>query len=280
MAKKKVVKKKSRRKTSKKKVTRKITKKKVSKKPGPPAYFISLSVENVRCFGPKQTIDLTDRKGRLSQWTVLLGDNNTGKSTLLECFVALEPSILRLGHEKEFRVTRYFSSRSNRRWNLHRKFGEQQLRISGSVCHGAKIKEMKKISTKENLSMSISYQGRPPEFAQGTCSLGQTKNMGNLVCYGYGASRAMGTTTLSDKKPEEASASLFADEVDLVNAEEWLLQADYAASKSSKIKSKAIKRRDQVKDILVHLLPEVEDIRFTKPVEKQPKPGVEFKTPY
>ncbi|MCH8347924.1 MAG: hypothetical protein IH901_05460 [Proteobacteria bacterium] len=29
----------------------------------PAVYFSSLSVENVRCFGAKQTLDLTDSKG-------------------------------------------------------------------------------------------------------------------------------------------------------------------------------------------------------------------------
>ena len=29
----------------------------------PPAYFLSLTLENVRCFGPEQTLDLSDGDG-------------------------------------------------------------------------------------------------------------------------------------------------------------------------------------------------------------------------
>ena len=56
----------------------------------PPAYFLSLSLENVRCFGPEQTLDLTNEEGNPAQWTVLLGDNGTGKTTLLQAIAALE----------------------------------------------------------------------------------------------------------------------------------------------------------------------------------------------
>jgi DNA repair exonuclease SbcCD ATPase subunit len=47
-------------------------------------YFLSLSLENVRCFATQQTLNLSDSNGRPAQWTVILGDNGTGKTTLLE----------------------------------------------------------------------------------------------------------------------------------------------------------------------------------------------------
>jgi len=77
---------------SKKKKTVKAKKKAAGKnKKSPPAYFLSLTVENVRCFGPKQTINFSDGEGKPVQWTVLLGDNNTGKTTILKSIIALEP---------------------------------------------------------------------------------------------------------------------------------------------------------------------------------------------
>ncbi|MDI1277724.1 ATP-binding protein [Methylobacter sp.] len=47
-------------------------------------YFLSLSLENVRCFGTEQKLDLSDSNGRPAPWTVILGDNGTGKTTLLD----------------------------------------------------------------------------------------------------------------------------------------------------------------------------------------------------
>ena len=49
----------------------------------PMIYFHSLELENVRCFGERQVLKLTDDKGLLAQWTLLLGDNGVEKTTLL-----------------------------------------------------------------------------------------------------------------------------------------------------------------------------------------------------
>ena len=62
-----------------------------SKKEVQPVYFKSLTIENVKCFKGKHTIDLSDGEGKPAQWTVILGNNNTGKTTLLKCLAALEP---------------------------------------------------------------------------------------------------------------------------------------------------------------------------------------------
>jgi ABC-type cobalamin/Fe3+-siderophores transport system ATPase subunit len=49
-------------------------------------YFKSLTTENVKCFRDKQTIDFTNKNGKPAKWTVILGNNNTGKTTLLRRF--------------------------------------------------------------------------------------------------------------------------------------------------------------------------------------------------
>ena len=59
----------------------------------PLIYFSSLELENVRCFGEqRQTLELTDNaKGQPAQWTLLLGDNGVGKTTLLQCLAWMRP---------------------------------------------------------------------------------------------------------------------------------------------------------------------------------------------
>lgn len=78
----------------------------------------------------------------------------------------------------------------------------------------------------------------------------------------------------------KVSETLFEDDAKLINAEEWLLQLDYAASKESEIKEFAINKRNQVKQILIDLLPDVEEIRFTTPTKENLKSTVEFRTPF
>ena len=56
----------------------------------PPIYFSTLGIENVRCFGERQVLRLTDN-GRPARWTLLIGENGTGKTTLLECLAWMRP---------------------------------------------------------------------------------------------------------------------------------------------------------------------------------------------
>jgi predicted ATP-binding protein involved in virulence len=92
----------------------------------------------------------------------------------------------------------------------------------------------------------------------------------------------MGQTALSEKNESDPYASLFSDDVALLNAEEWLLQADYAAhvaKKDSRVQKQAVRRRDEIKNVLIKLL-QVEDIKFVQLTEKQLRPGIEVKSPY
>ena len=67
--------------------------------------------------------------------------------------------------------------------------------------------------------------------------------------------------------------------MNLRNAEEWLLKLDYSASKESRIKRRQEDRLTQVKQLLISILPDVDDIRITSPTERHPQPRAEFRTP-
>jgi hypothetical protein len=102
----------------------------------------------------------------------------------------------------------------------------------------------------------------------------------NYVCYAYGATRRMSSTRMADPQETGAVSSLFSEDASLVNAEEWLLQADYAALVDSPDRAYAERRRDTVKDVLIELLPDVSDIRFSRPTGGKWSPRVEVQTPY
>ena len=56
----------------------------------PSVYFSSLEIKNVRCFGERQVLDLTDN-GQPARWSLLVGENGAGKTTLLECLAWMRP---------------------------------------------------------------------------------------------------------------------------------------------------------------------------------------------
>ncbi len=100
-----------------------------------------------------------------------------------------------------------------------------------------------------------------------------------IFCVGYGASRRIGAASF-DAAKDNPFASLFDDDAPLRNAEEWLILADYAASKESSPakKTRAETELVRVKDALSALLPDLQDVRVELNMLPGGVPRVEAKT--
>ncbi len=239
-------------------------------------YFTSLTIENIRCFGPPQRLDLADEKGHPAQWTVLLGDNGVGKTTLLQCLAGLEPSDFRGGrHDEPWIVARAILPNLFTPSEYVRFRADGNARITAEFCAGRKIAQNRgKIDVAE---LSFETSGG---LSTGVASLSGSNEILDLDCYAYGAARSMGTGTIAESDVESRTNSLFDENAELRNAEEWLLRTDYAASKRSAIQAEARSRAKLIKSVLIDLLPDVDDIRFPTPDDVDAGPRVEFHTPY
>ncbi len=252
------------------------------------AYFLSVSLKNVLCFGPEQTLDLSDGNGHPARWTVILGDNGTGKTTLLRAMAILK---------------------STNRVNLAE--GETiDLRPEYTVSKRFEI------TAQLYFGSGLGVTSGNSKNTQVTCSQAGWRTSRELfeqalICYAYGASRRMGAGPGFGERTEreDPALSLFSDNTALEDAEEWLLQADYNEHRLyiEQLKNRAqipsgvsiqeaqdvlellktifpnndvALRLNAIKNILIDLLPDVEDIRFTTPGSPSLLPKVEFKTPY
>jgi energy-coupling factor transporter ATP-binding protein EcfA2 len=273
--------------------SKKIAKPKRRKKSLRPAYFLSMTIENVRCFKTKQEIDLSDGRGRPAQWSVILGDNGVGKTTILQSLASLVPRTepffgefitKELGksmpvpqtHLPELRYPSLMVHYGNSSLYEQILSGRGPTEITASVVGGTDL-----VSNSEQTPDKLELYFTRAEGRVGFATQ-YDPNHEDIVCFGYGASRRMGDSSLSDPKDRDGAASLFDDQANLLNAEEWLLQCDYAAHAATTpaARRRARKLRDEVKDVLINLLPDVEDVRYSRITEKAPKPKVEFKTPY
>jgi predicted ATP-binding protein involved in virulence len=240
-----------------------------------PVYFASIEVENVLCFKTRQKLDLCDANGNPAQWTVILGDNGVGKTTLLRCIVAMEPRFS--NNSKGYMVPRIFSHSSWReKFSLH----PFDSIITMDWFSGISLIDCQKRSSTKNINAS-SFVRKSLKLRgdyQVSCSGGG--RFAEMQCYGYGANRKTGKTALSETLSSENTSSLFSDDDTLINAEEWLLQTDYAVARSESKTNKFQKQFDLINQTLKQLLPDITDIRIAPADEQKPRPTADFLTPY
>ncbi|MCZ7556167.1 MAG: AAA family ATPase [Bacteroidia bacterium] len=240
----------------------------------PGHYFLEATIENVRCFGRKSTLKLSDAHGLPHHWTVILGDNGAGKTTLLRSLISLAPSpkIVRDDSQNIRLYPGFFDWRE--RWDPRRHAGEEPSIIRGTIVAADGFKKLRKDSTQQ-LELRHGHKA----FDDIVHSSHEYEMLGDFLCFAYGASRKMGFSSLANEKFSTASISLFDDEAPLINVEEFFLQADYEA-KSTK-SAGAAKQRDEVKKLILRVLPDVNDLRIVKSERAHGATRqVEMKTPY
>jgi predicted ATP-binding protein involved in virulence len=263
----------------------KLTEQGKSQKDYPPAYFLSIELENILCFKTRQKLDLFDSNGFPAQWTVILGNNGVGKTTLLRSLAGMEPtqdkstSPMYFGHEDVFTRPRFSSSLLNRLEEIQI-LDSINARIETQFMFGNNLSVYNKYHNNQGKQSSIKTYQDSFLMTRPFSILGYEKLLG-FKCYGYGANRRMGETSLSEGLSADSSDSLFSDDAALINAEEWLLQADYAVARSAPENTARLKKRFHlIQETLKKLLPDVSDIRIKLADNNNPRPTAEFLTPY
>ncbi len=237
------------------------------------AYFLSLELENVRCFAERQWVDFSDENDNPKQWTIILGDNGTGKTTILQSLI----SVLPFEQEDEgilFLVPELISNLQVWDKLITRPEGNSKtIVLSPTFSIQKDLKDLENKFSKIKIFQNRSVAQYP------TSSFHDVK----IKCFAYGAARKSGLTSISEQNEEDTLNNLFQETTILMNPEEWLLQIDYVARKVSQFQKKAKKFLKQVEETVIKILPDVEQLRFnekTLPNKRIPQPIVEFKTPY
>lgn len=245
-------------------------------------YVQSLTLRNVRCFGDEaQTLTLLNEGETKPRWTLLVGSNGTGKSTVLQCIGSIYV------------------------WGEHHRVSDQSsterfLGLDETLLDGSSVVAIsaRNVDVDASVSMNLVAQSNPPRtmllsshFSTAWPNeigreLGYVESLGEDDAaphvFGYGAWRRLGRSSLIQLEDASSTKHLFRDDVDLINAEEWLLRTDYAATKTKagSRRTAAERRFNTVAEMLRLLLPDVESVRLAEPENAFPMPRALFGTPY
>lgn len=238
----------------------------------PAVYFQSLTIENVRCFKGEHTIDLSDGNGKPALWTVILGNNNTGKTTLLRCLYGLRPTQKAKWEDYyplalDYHPTNFYSNPSFRTITTE---GHVFYKIVATFLIKKDNTDFQPLQFKSPYKTGWDDEFRNNEWGVAEYALGghatgsrpdffsKGSMMDEIQIFAY-------TTARHDRRRESKSISeigtqmlddIFSSVVALTDAEDWLLQT-YLASKNGV--PKAQKRFDLICTILVEILPDVKN---------------------
>ena len=207
-------------------------------------YLVSLDISNVRCFGKdEQTISFLSPNQRWTQWTVILGENGIGKSTILELLA------LRSRRSEEWDVAdiRHYV-RTTKTKAAKARFVLKFVSGIRRPWKGARPVRLARFETRFTRRFFLPFghsDAEPPPV------------------YAYGAMRRTGFTSIQEGEGAGPVANLFDERADLINAEEWILRRDY---RSLRLRSRRSAKAELniAKRLLINALPDVTDIKVDR----------------
>jgi energy-coupling factor transporter ATP-binding protein EcfA2 len=230
-------------------------------------YFTRLELSNVKSFGEGQFVDLTRGDGIPARWTLIVGENNTGKTTLLQCLTRMRPDV----------ANRSEGDTTGDSFLPELAAEEENERLDSLVRNGSDVECLIQAELVSGYNLD-GRGGRPKqtiliaELARKQGKFAETRMSGRgprrfkaPVLIAYGAGRHITLAQRNEELPDP-TASLMDPSVELIDAEKVLQRLDYHVAKF-KDRGASMRLR-ALKDVLANILPEVqrpEDIVINPP---------------
>jgi predicted ATP-binding protein involved in virulence len=290
-----------------------ISRKKGNMEQYPPMYFETLEIENIKCFGQKQVLDLRDQNGVISPWTLILGDNGVGKTTLLKCLAWMVPVVDPLTDEELNEIEEWKKNEQAKGRPLAEI--EEQLKAEETIRIKPFLDELEDETEFEKLmrvgpdaiseikasftvgimlgevpddesvvSLGVHFEREKGKLEHIELDKDKLKKFNSPNLFAYGANRHMGQKNVADEILKDPIQNLFSDFGDLYDAAEVLAQLEYASFKpETAVRGAALFQK--IKQILADLLPDVESpdaFIIKSPLEESGlrKSRVDVITPY
>lgn len=249
-------------------------------------YLTELKLSNIKSFKDDHVLSLRDSEDRLARWTLILGDNGVGKTTLLQCIAHMAP--FRNTNDPDgakdptFFIEPTGASEVSNIEALAR-HGAQNVRLEATFVAAGVLDESQRNRRSRQFTNFVEFERKSGKIERFEASQTEDVIKKEPLIIAYGAGRKLGRGNIDPVSATAGMASLFDDQVELVDAEELIQQLDYAAlRRGSKISS----RQNRVmKEMIAALLPDVETaeniiLYGPSPLTPRQKVGVVVRTPY
>lgn len=253
-----------------------------------PTYIKSLTLENIRCFGSKQELLLLKSDGTLPQWTLLLGDNGVGKTTLLQCLVWMRPVAHFDEKNKEIGVKPALDDEEDNNVFQHlirssksKRVGRIQSKIEAAFLEEVPFNKNVRSPLKQwqtGIRMTaIENRFEEYKIIEGGKSRLKAEREVNLIT--YSASRRPGMLKIEKDGLSDPLAGLFDETAKLYDPEEILKYLHHATltEKEQRRGGRSAGLLEIMKNMLVEILPDlnkIDDIHILGPE------GIRFSMPY
>ena len=234
-------------------------------------YIKNLQLKNIRTF---REVDLNfeNKDGTLPQWTIIIGDNGIGKSTLLQCVAWMKPLFL---YEKDNKISNYkpspfITDEENDRFIGLVSKNNEAYKIGSKISanfQSNKVLKSKAITGKDDIcSTSVDFKiNEYDELLDVNFNLKTTKenNFYNneVLIYAYSASRTLGKLNIFEPEMDDTIPNFINEKSILYDAEQILININHGfLGAEGDEKNRYKKYNNKVKSMLVSLLPDVKHI--------------------
>jgi predicted ATP-binding protein involved in virulence len=263
-----------------------LTPKKLSKKDGfPGSYLRNLEISNFKCFKEKAKINFFNNKLKPAKWNIIVGNNNSGKSTILQSVVKLAPVVINSPTEsRRLLCVPYDLIQNTSNKNEIQEHPSQNAlvkmdfflfknELASNIFSEAKfftyMDELTQNNSKER-RVSKSWEFTPNK----SWASGDHKLLAGTSIFAYGMNRKISLKKKSEKRNN--FETFFNEEQFLENVEDWLIQLDYSVKNKQNSASKII---DIITSVLKsNIFPDINGIEFV--TSKKLENFIRYKTEF
>jgi energy-coupling factor transporter ATP-binding protein EcfA2 len=244
-------------------------------------YYVGLKIENARCFTETQDLRLVDSNGCPARWTLLVGENGVGKTTLLQCLAWMRPTpYFPPGEDKQSGIQPWLYDQYPYRMARLLRDGVESTALQAEMVEAPDLASCQSSTARVKTGIELDAENDPfagTVFAGARRTLNEPATTVEPFVITYSANRYMGHKNADKLGRSEPVDLLHTDSTELIDAADVLSKLDYSSLKGN-VGSEA--RLNSMKRALTEILPFIDSLSDIEILDPENRRGsLLFRTP-